>query len=135
NAVVTSNPLYPLFFGGANPEADAALRASLRHYGRGHGLVAALLVPFRFVTSGRSFDRGDFLSPLFLALAPAALLVQRARRLVLVVFAVSLLYAGVWFVNSQQARFLLPLLPALAIVATVGARALAERCAIGRYAA
>ena len=50
------------------------------------------------------------------------------------VFAVSLLYVAAWFVNSQQARFLVPLLPAFAIVAALGAFTLAGTGAAGRYA-
>jgi hypothetical protein len=132
NAIVTGNPFYPLLFGGANPEADAALHGVLRGYGHGHSVVDALLLPFRFVTSGRSFDRGDFVSPLFLALAPAALLARPARRVVLVVFAVSICYVAAWFVSSQQARYLVPLLSAFAIVAAIGASALAAQSAIAR---
>jgi hypothetical protein len=126
NAIVTGNPIYPLIFGGANPEADAALRYSLRRYGRGHSLVDAVLVPFRFLTSGSSFDRGDFMSPLFIAFAPLALMKRSSRGTVLVLFGLSLAYTVVWFVNSQQARFLVPLLPVFAIVAAIGALALAE---------
>lgn len=127
NAIETGNPIFPLVFGGANPEADASIHASLQRYGRGHSVLDAVLVPFRFLTSGSSFDRGDFVSPLFGALAPLALLRRPARRTVLVLFAVSLCYTAVWFVTSQQARFLVPLMPVFAIVATLGALALADR--------
>jgi hypothetical protein len=131
NAIVTGNPVYPLIFGGANPEADAALRASLRRYGRGHSILDAFLVPFRFLTSGSSFDRGDFMSPLYIAFAPLALLKRSSRRTVIVLFALALSYAVVWFVNSQQARFLVPLLPGFAIVTAIGVLVLA---ATGRAA-
>ncbi len=134
NAIATGNPVYPLFFGGQNREAAAALRAGLRGYGRGHSLVDALLVPFRFLTSGRSFDRGDFVSPLFLAFAPVSLLVRRLRIVVLAGVFASVVYLAVWFVNSQQARFLVPLMPAFAIAGAVGAVALAARGEVGRLA-
>ena len=133
NAIVTGNPLFPLYFGGANPEATAAMKIGLDAYGRGRSLRDAVLLPVRLLTSGSSFDRGDFVSPLFLGLAPAALLVRRYRVVVAVILAGAAAYVAAWFVGSQQARFLIPLMPPFAILAALGANEIARRTAIGRF--
>lgn len=132
NALETGDPLYPLLVGGPNPAAEEARRQVLEGYGRGRSLLDALLLPFRLLTGGDAFDRGDLISPLFLALAPAALLDRRLRRAAAVALTVSVVYGAAWFATSQQARFLVPLMPAFAVLAAVGALALASRGRLGR---
>ncbi len=132
NALETGDPFYPLLAGSPNSAAEEARRQVLEGYGQGRSLLDALLLPFRLLTDGEAFDRGDLVSPLFLALAPAALLDYRLRRAAAVALAVSGVYAAAWFATSQQARFLVPLMPAFAALAAVGALALAARGRLGR---
>jgi hypothetical protein len=79
-----------------------------------------------------AFDRGEFVSPLFLLFAPLVFLDRRARRPAAIVWAVGGLFVLSWFFGSQQARFLIPLMPAFAVLAAVGAVALARAGRAGR---
>jgi hypothetical protein len=134
NAILTGNPVYPLFFGGANEEADRLARASFEEYGHGTSLLDLVLLPFRLLGDAEAFDRGEFASPLPLLFAPLALLAPRGRRVVAVTLALCAAYGLAWFVGSQHARFLLPLLPPLAVLAAVGMVELARAGRLGRLA-
>lgn len=135
NAALTGDPLYPFLLGGLNADAEATMEVTLRGYGHGRGPLDALLLPFRLLADADAFDRGDFVTPLILAFAPLVLLDSRRRRLATVVWTVALLYVGAWFVGSQQARFLVPLMPALSVLAALGALWLARRGPAGRIVA
>ena len=87
NAILTGNPVYPLFFGGANDEADRLARASFEEYGHGTSLLDLVLLPFRLLGDAEAFDRGEFASPLPLLFAPLALLAPRGRRIAAVALA------------------------------------------------
>jgi hypothetical protein len=127
NAVLTGNPFYPHVFGGLNASAERELRASMRSFGHGHSLLDLLLLPARLLADAKAFDGGQYLSPLFLIFAPAALLHRRARTAVLFTWAGVLLFVIVWFFTTQQARFLVPLMPPLAVLAALGAMTLTRR--------
>lgn len=132
NAIQTGDPVYPLLAGGPNPEAEFSRDAILKGYGAGHGPLDLLLLPFRLLAEGDRFDRGDFISPLFVMFAPLALLDRRARRVAAVVLAAAAVYVVAWFAASQQARFLLPLMAPLAVLAALGLVALAKRGRLAR---
>ena len=134
NAILTGNPVYPLFFGGANEEADRLARASFEEYGHGTSPLDLVVLPFRLLGDAEAFDRGEFASPLPLLFAPLALLAPRGRRVAAVVLALCAAYGLAWFVGSQHARFLLPLLPPLAVLAAVGMVELARAGRLGRLA-
>jgi hypothetical protein len=101
-------------------------------FGRGHGPVDFLLLPVRLLADAKSFDAGEFLSPLFLVFAPTALLLSRARGAVFAAWAGVLVFIVAWFVTTQQARFLVPLMPVLAVLAALGALTLSSRGRLGR---
>ena len=132
NAVVTGNPFYPHVFGGLNPSAARELDSTMRAFGHGHGAFDFLLLPVRLLADAKAFDAGEFLSPLFLAFAPTALLLSRHRRPVLVAWTGVLVFVAAWFVTTQQARFLVPLMPVLSVLAALGALTLAARGRVGR---
>jgi len=92
-------------------------------------------VPFRLLADGEAFDGGEFLSPLFVAFAPLALLVPGRRDVRVAAAAGIAVYVVAWFLTTQQARFLVPLLPALAVLAAIGILALAARGRLGRAVA
>ena len=127
NLVQTGNPLYPFVFGGLNEYAQAWIDSAIHEHGHGRGPVDALLLPFRLLGAGDDFDRGSWLSPLLLVFAPLALFDERRRRWGAVALGAGLVYAASWFATSQQARFLLPIAPLLAVLAAVGILALARR--------
>jgi hypothetical protein len=135
NAILTGNPVYPHLFGGLNASASAELDATMASFGHGHALVDFPLVPFRLLADGEAFDGGEFLSPLFLAFAPLALLLPGPRRVRIAAAAGIAVYVVAWFVTTQQARFLVPLLPPLALLAAFGILALAVRGRLARVMA
>ena len=135
NLVQTGNPLYPFVFGGVNEYAARWIDSGIHEHGHGRGPVDALLLPFRLLAEGDDFDRGSWLSPIFLLFAPLSLLDDRRRRACALTLASVAAYATAWFATSQQARFLLPLAPVLAVLAALGIVALARRGRVGRIVA
>jgi hypothetical protein len=135
NAILTGNPVYPHLFGGLNASAAADLDSTMASFGDGHSVPDFLLLPVHLVGNGEAFDGGEFLSPLFVAFAPLALLVPAPRRVRVAVVAGIAVYVLAWFLTTQQARFLVPLLPALAVLAAFGILALAARGRLGRIVA
>lgn len=135
NLVQTGNPLYPFVFGGLNEDAQRWISAGIHEHGHGRSPLDAVLVPFRLLAQGDDFDRGSWLSPLPLLFAPLSLLDRRLRALCAPALAAAAVFAVAWFFTSQQARFLLPLAPLLAVLAAIGVRALAARGRTGGRAA
>jgi hypothetical protein len=131
NLVQTGNPLFPFVFGGVSEYGERWVESGIHEHGHGRGPMDALLLPFRLLTEGDDFDRGSWLSPLFLLFAPLSLLDERRRRWCKLVLTVAGLYLAAWFLTSQQARFLLPLAPVLAVLAALGVVALARRGRLG----
>jgi hypothetical protein len=127
NAVLTGNPFYPHIFGGLNASAAEELRSTMRSFGAGHSPLDLVLLPARLVADAEPFDGGEFLSPLFVAFAPLPLVFCRRRKAVVVVWAGVIVYVIAWFVTTQQARFLVPLMPPLAVLAAFGILALAAQ--------
>ena len=134
NAVQVGNPVYPVF-GAVNDEATRDIDAVLDGYGHGRSLVDGLLLPVRLLGDADEFDRGDLMTPLFLLFAPLTLAVRELRRVVLPVWLGIAAYLGVWFVGSQQARFLVPLMPVLALLAAIAVVAVARAGRLGRLVA
>jgi hypothetical protein len=132
NALLTGNPFYPFVFGGLNAAAAGELSATTQTFGYGHGLVDFLLLPARLLAAAKPFDGGQYLSPLFLIFAPVALLLNRTRAAIFAAAGGVMLYVVAWFLTTQQARFLLPLMPTLAVLAALGMLALARETWLGR---
>lgn len=132
NVVDTGNPVYPLAYGvfggsGWSAEQDARWKAA-------HGPRTVTWDALRtglLDVAGRS----DWQSPLFLALAPLAVLRPGSRRAVGWLWAYVGYLFGTWFLLTHRLdRFWIPLLPALAVLAGLGAdwsRARAWRIALG----
>jgi hypothetical protein len=119
NVIDTGNPVYPLaynVFGGSH--WDAALDEK---WSNGHGrrpVSAGLLWTSVVDVAGRS----DWQSPLYVALAPLALVRRGSRRLAVVLWAfVAYLFLTWWLLTHRLDRFWLPLLPSLAVLAGLGA--------------
>jgi hypothetical protein len=130
NAVLTGNPFYPHLFGGLNTSASSELTSTMESFGHGHSVLDFVLLPARLLADAKPFDGGQYLSPLFLVFAPVALFL-RGRVAVRIAWAGVLLYVVVWFVTTQQARFLVPLMPALAVLGALGILALAREGRLG----
>jgi hypothetical protein len=135
NAVLTGNPFYPHVFGGLNASAASELSGTMQTFGYGHSAADFLLLPARLLAAAKPFDGGQYLSPLFLIFAPVALLLHRARAAVLITSGGVFLYLLIWFMTTQQARFLVPVMPASAVLAALGTLALVGHTRLGRWVA
>lgn len=133
NTVLTGNPFYPHLFGGLNAFAAGEVANTMQTFGHGHGVVDFALLPATLLVDGKPFDGGQYLSPLFVLFGPLTLFLRASRAVVLVWCGV-LLYVVLWFVTSQQARFLVPLMPVLAVLGARGAFALVREGQLGRLA-
>lgn len=138
----TGNPVYPFFyeiFGGRYWTAERAREyAAAQHaFGLGGGPLRFLALPWNLTMQAHwFFDQPGALrpfnlqiavfGPLFLAFLPTLPFtgpVGRAGRLLLWS---ALLYLGLWFLMSQNSRYLLPILPALCACAGLAAARLVE---------
>ena len=86
----------------------------------------------RLLGDAEAFDRGDLVSPLLFLFAPLTLLVRRLRPVAVAVWLAILAYLAAWFVGSQQARFLVALMPVLALFAAMAAVEVARAGTAGR---
>lgn len=131
---LTGNPVYPLLhgvFGG--PEWSAALSRAHRQWSlaiaMGDSPLDFLLLPFRVLFRGApEYERfeGGF-HPLAGVLLPVALLAARHEPLVRRALAVAGMWFLLWASTYQQRRYLIPVLPLLAVATAVGGHALAAR--------
>jgi hypothetical protein len=119
NVVDTGNPVHPLadsVFHGRHWDSAREAKWSAAHGRRPVTMreLANSLVDI----AGRS----DWQSPLYLALAPLALLRPGSRRTALLLWGfVAYLFATWWLLTHRLDRFWLPLLPPLAVLAGLGA--------------
>jgi hypothetical protein len=135
NLILTGDPVYPLLFGWENEEARVAAQDSFDNYGYGHSPVDLILLPVRLLADAEPFVRAEYITPLFLLFAPAALLAPQTRRAVATALAGVAAYVVLWFLGAQDSRYLLLAMPVLAVVAAVGIVALAEQGRLGRVVA
>jgi len=134
SAWYTGNPVYPFlhaWFGGPdwNEELSTHLSAWQRGIGMGRGVADYVLLPLRVILLGkRGYERFDGEIGFFwIVLVPLVLYAARARGTVRRAAAVAGLYFVAWAATSQQMRFLIPILPVLALGGAAAAADLAER--------
>jgi hypothetical protein len=132
NWIYTGNPVFPFVFGGASESTRSGITETLRDFGYGHSPIDALLLPFRLIARSDAFDGSDWLSPLLLVFPPLALLTRRPRRGVWIALAACGVYVACWFATSQQARFLIPMLPVLVVLSALGIEAVVRAGRTGR---
>jgi hypothetical protein len=135
NWILTGNPIFPFVFGGASRSAHVAIDNTLGEFGYGHSPADALLLPVRLVIDSHAFDGSGWLTPLVLVFPLLALLDRPRRRGVWIALVACLVYGACWFLTSQQARFLIPMLPVLSMLAAIGLQAVASRGRAGRAVA
>ena len=135
NAILKGDPAYPILLGWDSEEQRAADWATFDAFGHGHSLLdLALLLP-RLLADAEPFNRAEYITPLLILFAPVALLDPRARRFAGIALACVAAYFLVWFSSVQDARYLLPAMPVLAVLAAVGIVALSRQGKLGRAVA
>lgn len=127
--LASGNPVFPDLYGifGASPETrwsevtEQGLRAFRAHFGRPRTLGNLLTLPWDVTTHAARY--GGSLGPLLLVLLPAALPALRTSRALTALGAGVLAYLAVWAspVSSFQMRFLIPIVPPIAVLAAAGA--------------
>ena len=134
--VASGNPVFPEMYTafGAKPEArwspdaERSLRRFKDHFGRSRTVTHLTMLPWDVTVHGASY--GGTFGPLFLILLPTALTWRRLDRgpAVWVLLAGCVAYMAVWAspISSFQLRFLLPIVPVLAVLAAHGVMRLRE---------
>ncbi len=123
--LASGNPVFPELFGifGASPPTrwDALTERGLAHFkahfGMGHSPGALLALPWDVTVHAARF--GGSLGPLFLVLIPGLACASRFRGRVAWLAIGIAGYIAVWAspISSYQLRFLVPIVPALALLA------------------
>ncbi len=138
--VLTGNPAYPFlhhWFGGPDwsRELSDRLQAWQSSIGMGRDPIDYLLLPFRVILAGgqgyKHFD-GE-LAAFWIVLVPLALWAARRSTLVRRCLVAAGLYFVFWSLSSQQTRFLIPMLPLLAIAGAVALVELVDRLPAKRW--
>ena len=135
--IASGNPVFPEMFsvfGASPPERwDATTEQSLdgfkARFGTGRSARDLAALPWDVTVHGARF--GGALGPIYLILIPAALLAPRFGRAVPWLAAGVVGYVAVWAspVSSYQLRFLVPIVPALALLAAASLQILTRRAA------
>lgn len=130
----TGNPVYPLLystFGGSEWSAELGRQhaAWQQAIGMGRSLLDYLLLPIRvMLQGGQGYEHFDGrLHPLWVILIPIALVGARRHAIVRRALATAGLWFVLWSLSSQQMRFLIPILPLLALAFAVSAHDLIRR--------
>lgn len=124
NVADTGNPVYPLayrVFGGGHWDEAQDVKWSAAH---GSAVQGRRPVSFGALTESvvDVAGRSDWQSPLYVALAPLAWLRPGSRRRAGSLWCyVAYLFSTWWLVTHRLDRFWLPMLPALAVLAGLGA--------------
>lgn len=136
--IYTGNPVYPFFysvFGGRNWTAAMARNYSVQQaqFGLGHDVASLVTVPFDLTFVSQAFydTPGLYVGPLFLAAVPLFFLARYSRRTAGLAGFV-LAQTVIWFVLTQQSRYLMPVFALLAVY--VAAAAHEERLRLARAA-
>jgi hypothetical protein len=132
NAIVKGDPGYPILLGWDNEQERAEAWETFNNFGHGHSLLDLVLLLPRLLADAEPFNRAEYITPLLILFAPLALLDPRARRFAGLALACVGTYLIVWFSSVQDARYLLPAMPVLAVLAALGILALAREGKLGR---
>jgi len=124
NMIFTRNPVFPFLFnvfGGYNWDITNIQKyfTHIRQHGPLVGNPAGYLVlPWTLTMEGFKFGGSfDICGPAFLILIPGMFLVKGGKKQIHTILVFSILYYCVWLFTGKVARFLVPLLPCLSILA------------------
>jgi len=136
--VYTGNPVYPLLFrefGGVewNGDLEQKFVAWQQAIGMGRSVYDYLALPIRVIAEGgQGYAHFDGqLGRFWLVALPLGLLAAWFRQPIRPYLLCSLVYFVLWALSSQQVRFLIPVLPLLAIAAAFALAWIGERLRAG----
>lgn len=114
------NPVYPYFnslFGLPLTDGRGMTNYDVAGTGMGAGLIQYLLMPWNITMHPQRFEGlGAQIGVLFLAFVPASFLAIREFPVVKRLLIIVLGYLTIWFFLAQNSRFLVPIIPFLAIL-------------------
>lgn len=120
--VYTGNPVFPMLYerlGGIewSPELSRQFFHWQHSIGMGRGLTDYLLLPWRVIAEGdQGYARFDGkIGPFWLAAVPFSIVVARRAHAARPYLVCAAAYCVLWAASSQQMRFLIAVLPLLAV--------------------
>lgn len=130
NHLLTGDPLFPLYFSKIVPGGAAFYDTYNQTYGIGRGLIDLLIEPWLISAAPMQYFDGMILgAPYLLALLPGIFIGWRQTKAAPSLLAVILVYYVLWFyMQSQQVRFLAPIMAMLAVLAAGGGAYLWQAC-------
>ena len=141
--IYTGNPVYPFLyniFGGKywSQAAAEAYRSSQLAFGMGRGLKELLMLPWNISIHGyHFFDSPQFIGLLgiaFIGLIPLYFITNKRYKSLPLLGTTAGLFIVAWFFLMQQSRYLIGILPMLAIIAGAVVQSANEEWRFGRYA-
>ncbi|MDP8215707.1 MAG: glycosyltransferase family 39 protein [Candidatus Kaelpia imicola] len=123
NYIQTGNPFFPFLsnmFGYKNIEVEKfeLIMAYFRSYGQGICFKNLLLLPYRLLFESEFGIPSKFDGKISLLFIPSIIAIIKIRKTIPYksLLYIPLIYSLIWFLLSQQIRFLIPLLAILSIV-------------------
>jgi len=116
NLVWYGNPFFPMLASGGK---NAGELNTFWKEGMSTGPLSMLTLPWRLTMNPKEFWAGDLNSvgPYLLMFMPGLLLFRRLEKELKYLMAFSALYMVSWFFTAQSTRYLIPVLPGMAILA------------------
>lgn len=131
NFVLAGNPTYPLLysvFGGKTRTAEKDAQWTRAHGPPHDDKGRSMTWSFLKDSTSLLLWRSEFASPLLLPLAAIGLLSRRHSRLVLALAAIIAFNVVAWWLLTHRIdRFLVPILPLVAVLAGIGATSFGDR--------
>lgn len=119
NVLDTGNPVYPLAYGVLGGRDWTPAREAQWSQAHGPRPITGFLFRYNFI---EVLGRSDWHSPLYAAFAPLAFLNPRNRRAAgWLALYLAWMFLSWWFITHRLDRFWLPMLPAFAVMAGLGA--------------
>ena len=139
--LLTGNPLYPFYygiFGGRDltPEIARLFEGLYKYMGMGRGLLDYFLLPLNMSLFAKmnSSQFDGMIGPVFLLLLPLLIGIKNKWPILQIVITYSFVCFAFWASSSQDLRYLVPVLPFLAILCGVIFTHFKERKGIIGYA-
>ena len=122
NWILGGNPIYPLLFGGRGFPVDRwyLLLEYLRGFGVGYSSMEFLMLPINLYLKYKYFvtfwGSVDLPSPLFLLSMTFVFFYNKMDKVAYLLISIIFLRIILWFIGTQQTRFLYPVFPYISII-------------------